>query len=56
MAAFGKVMPAYSFGNSSIYLTGEILLEPKEGITIEKILNLIDKKARIILIEAVPSW
>jgi hypothetical protein len=48
MKAFGKVMPAYSFGNSPFYLTGEILLEPKEGIAIEKILNLIDKKASII--------
>ena len=42
MEAFDKVMPAYSFGNSPFYLTGEILLEPKEGIAIEKILNLID--------------
>ena len=48
MKAFGKVMPAYSFGNSPFYLTGEILLEPKEGIAIEKILNLIGKKASII--------
>ena len=48
MKAFGKVMPAYSFGNSPFYLTGEILLEPKEGIAIEKILNLIDKKTSII--------
>ncbi len=40
-------MPAYKFGNLPFYLTGEILLQPKPGVPIEKILKFIDNKAKV---------
>lgn len=40
-------MPAYRFGNLPFYLTGEILLQPKPGVSIEQLLKLIDNHATI---------
>ena len=42
-----NAMPAYEFGNLPFYLTGEILLQPKLGISIAKILEFIDNKAKV---------
>ncbi|MBE9481330.1 MAG: hypothetical protein IMY69_06510, partial [Bacteroidetes bacterium] len=42
-----NAMPAYRFGNLPFYLTGEILLQPKSGISISKILEFIDNKAKV---------
>lgn len=40
-------MPAYRLGKTPFYLTGEILLQPKPGISIEQILKLINNHATI---------
>jgi len=42
-----NAMPAYEFGNLPFYLTGEILLQPKSGISIAKILEFIDNDAKV---------
>ncbi|MCK5758945.1 MAG: S8 family serine peptidase, partial [Clostridiales bacterium] len=42
-----NAMPAYEFGSFPFYLTGEILLQPKPGVPIEKILEFIHNKAKI---------
>ncbi len=42
-----KVMPAYKLGNIPIYLTGEILLQPKSGVKIEELLKIIGNRAII---------
>ena len=43
-----KVMPTYRLGNNPLYLTGQILLQPKQGISIEKIVALVDTKITLI--------
>ncbi|MCD6201208.1 MAG: S8 family serine peptidase, partial [Bacteroidales bacterium] len=40
-------MPAYKFGNLPFYFTGEILLQPKPGVPIGKILEFIDHKVKV---------
>jgi len=42
-----NAMPAYEFGNFPFYLTGEILLQPKSGISIVKILEFVDNEATV---------
>jgi serine protease len=42
-----NAMPAYEFGNLPFYLTGEILLQPKSGVSIDKILGIIDNNAKV---------
>lgn len=42
-----NAMPAYEFGNLPFYLTGEILLQPKLGVSIAKILEFIDNNATV---------
>lgn len=44
---FVNAMPSYQLGNLPFYLTGEILLQPKADISIERILKLIDNRAEI---------
>ncbi|MHB9143693.1 MAG: S8 family serine peptidase [Paludibacter sp.] len=34
-------MPAYKIGNKTVYLTGEILIKPKQGISIEKVISIV---------------
>ena len=46
-STIGDAMPAYRLGNLPFYLTGEILLEPKSGVSIEQLLKLIDNHATI---------
>lgn len=38
-----NVLPAYSINNDIAYVTGEILLQPKNGVTINQITALFDK-------------
>lgn len=37
---FSKAMPAYNIGNHLSYPTGEILLQPKQNISIDEIIQL----------------
>ena len=46
-ATVKDAMPAYRLGNLPFYLTGEILLQPKPGVSIERILKFIDNQAKI---------
>ncbi len=54
-ATVKDAMPAYRLGNLPFYLTGEILLQPKPGVSIERILKFIDNQAKINYPEAEPS-
>lgn len=43
-----KAMPTYELGEIPFYLTGEILLQPKQGRNIDEILKSINKQATVI--------
>jgi serine protease len=42
-----NVMPVYKLGDTPFYLTGEILVQPKSGISITEILALLNNNATI---------
>lgn len=42
-----NAMPAYKLGELPFYLTGEILLQPKANVPVEKILEVIYNKAKV---------
>jgi hypothetical protein len=43
-----KAMPTYELGETPFYLTGEILLQPKQGKNIDEILKSINNRATLI--------
>lgn len=43
-----KAMPTYELGETPFYLTGEILLQPKQGRNIDEILKSINNRATLI--------